>query len=401
VTDAPPDEVIRLWPEGPPLKLAGVGPEVEFRAPVGVAADAAMLRNVSEPTLTVFRPAKPNGIGMIVCPGGGWRIPAWEHEGIDVARWLAAHGYTAFLLKYRVRGSPASQADYDAEMAKVDSRIDLTRTGKSAFRAMGEIVPPEAFRDARAAAADDGRRAVAIVRERAKEWDVDPGKVGMIGFSAGAFLVVDVAVDPRAVPLAFVAAIYGGETLGRLVPADAHAVHVHRAGRFPALSRGRGSLLRLDRRGAFRRTAHLPARGARVWHGEAGFPVRPLDRSILRLADRSGICVRISRAGACLPARRRRGHDLLAGALVHVELPRRLRLVTAGSGGPGPRPPGTTTWLREARCTDPEAMPEKEARPPAQNRHGGAPRGARPASWDAGTPLGARPAASSARLRAS
>src|SRR5215471_6702199 len=46
-------------------------------------------------------------------------------------------------------------------------------------------------------------------------------------------------------------------------------------------------------------------------------------------------------------------------------------------GGSGPRPPGTMTWLRGARCTDPEEMPEKEARPPAQNRHGGAPRGER------------------------
>src|SRR3954453_17299983 len=61
----------------------------------------------------------------------------------------------------------------------------------------------------------------------------------------------------------------------------------------------------------------------------------------------------------------------------------RPRLVTAGSGGPGHRPPGMTTWLRGARCTYPEAMPEMEARPPAKNRHGGAPRGERPASWDA------------------
>src|SRR5262244_174329 len=55
-------------------------------------------------------------------------------------------------------------------------------------------------------------------------------------------------------------------------------------------------------------------------------------------------------------------------------------------GGPGPRPPGITTWLRGVRCTDPEEMPEKEARPPAQNRHGGAPRGER-------VPLDARRAA--------
>jgi acetyl esterase/lipase len=214
-------DVIPLWPAGPPTRLEGVGPEVEYRAPVGVAADAAMLRNVSEPTLTVFRPEKPNGVGVIVCPGGGWRLLAWEHEGLDVARWLTARGYTAFLLKYRVRGTPAAQADYDAEMAKLFTRIDQSRKGKNAFRAMGEIVPAETFRDARAAAADDGRRAVAIVREQAKKWDVDPGKVGMIGFSAGAFLVVDVAMEPHAAPLAFVAAIYGGETLGRAVPPDA------------------------------------------------------------------------------------------------------------------------------------------------------------------------------------
>src|SRR5262245_44538925 len=62
-------------------------------------------------------------------------------------------------------------------------------------------------------------------------------------------------------------------------------------------------------------------------------------------------------------------------------------------GGSGPRPPGTTTWLRGARSTDPEEMPEKEARPPAQNRHGGAPRGER-------VPLGARRASGSADRRA-
>jgi len=73
----------------------------------------------------------------------------------------------------------------------------------------------------------------------------------------------------------------------------------------------------------------------------------------------------------------------------------RLRLVTAAPEGSGPRPPGTTTWLRGARCTDREAMPEMEARPRAENRHGGAPRGA--ASRSQGTSgrlASARPAAS-------
>ncbi len=215
------DEIIPLWPKGPPTTLEGVGPEVTFRGPVGSAGDAAMLRNVSEATLTVLRPQRPNGVGVIVCPGGGWRILAWEHEGLDVAKWLTARGYTAFLLKYRVRGTPAAQADYDAQMLKMMAAIDLTRKGRKAPRTIGDVIPYETIRAARDAAADDGRRAIAIVRERAKEWDIDPAKVGMIGFSAGAFLVVDVAVDPRAAPLAFVAPIYGGETLGRAVPADA------------------------------------------------------------------------------------------------------------------------------------------------------------------------------------
>ena len=80
------NEVIHLWPEGPPTKLDGVGPEVPFSGLAGISVDTTMLRNVSEPTLTVFRPtnAKSNGVGVIVCPGGGWRILAWQHEGIDV-----------------------------------------------------------------------------------------------------------------------------------------------------------------------------------------------------------------------------------------------------------------------------------------------------------------------------
>jgi len=218
-----PEEVIQLWPEGPPTKLEGVGPETEFRGLAGVSVDTLMLRNVSEPTLTVFRPinVKPNGIGVIVCPGGGWRILAWQHEGIDVALWLAERGYTAFLLKYRVSGTPVAPAEFEAAMTAMAERIALPRSGRDAPRAMSDIVPAEQIRKPREAAADDGRRAVALVRERAAEWGVKPDKIGMIGFSAGAFLTADVAMDPRGAPLLFAAPIYGGETMGRAVPADA------------------------------------------------------------------------------------------------------------------------------------------------------------------------------------
>lgn len=221
--DSLSEDVICLWPDGPPSKLDGVGPETEFRGLDGVSAGTLMLRNVSEPTLTVFRPTndKPNGVGVIVCPGGGWRILAWQHEGIDVARWLAQRGYTAFLLKYRVLGTPPDSAAFEAAMAQMSSQIAAPRSAREAPRALKDLVPAEVIRKPREVAADDGRRAIEIVRSRVKEWDIRPDKVGMIGFSAGAFLAADVASDPRAAPLAFVAPIYGGETQGKPVPSDA------------------------------------------------------------------------------------------------------------------------------------------------------------------------------------
>ncbi len=85
----------------------------------------------------------------------------------------------------------------------------------------GEVISADKYIEAREACADDGRRAIQIVREQAERFGVKAAKVGMIGFSAGAFLIVDVALDPRAEQVAFIAPIYGGETRGAPVPADA------------------------------------------------------------------------------------------------------------------------------------------------------------------------------------
>src|SRR6202012_6060631 len=88
-------EVIALWSEPPPGTIEGVPPESTFQPPAGLAAGTSKLRNVSQPTLTVYRPAAgtANGVGVVVCPGGGWSILAWTHEGTDVAEWFAARGY--------------------------------------------------------------------------------------------------------------------------------------------------------------------------------------------------------------------------------------------------------------------------------------------------------------------
>ncbi|HZZ35047.1 MAG TPA: dienelactone hydrolase family protein [Caulobacteraceae bacterium] len=216
-------EVISLWPDGPPSTLPGVGPEATFRAPAAGGADTTMLRNVSDPTLTVFRPdpAKANGVGVIVCPGGGWRILAWEHEGIDLANWLAARGYAAFLLKYRLMATPDDPAEFAKTMAQMAQRSWDDVPAMKAPRALRELLRDEMTGRARDCAADDGRRALQIIRDRAADFGVEPARVGMIGFSAGAFLTSDIAMDPGGAPLAFAAPIYGGETCGRPVPPEA------------------------------------------------------------------------------------------------------------------------------------------------------------------------------------
>jgi acetyl esterase/lipase len=216
-------EVIELWPDGPPRTIDDVPPESTFRGAAGVARDTTMLRNVTRPTLTVYRPqpGRANGASVVVCPGGGWRILAWEHEGTEVAAWFAERGYTAFLLKYRLSATPADDAKFADQMAQMGAMLAEPLTAAKAPRAMDKLIRNAAALYAREIAADDGRRALAVARQRAAEYGLQPDKVGMIGFSAGAFLVVDVAMDPQGPPPAFLAPIYGGETRGRPVPADA------------------------------------------------------------------------------------------------------------------------------------------------------------------------------------
>ncbi|HLI67828.1 MAG TPA: dienelactone hydrolase family protein [Caulobacteraceae bacterium] len=221
------EEVIRLWPDGPPRGLPETGGEQSFRQSAGYPDGpvTTMLRNVDEPTLTVYRPdaVKANDVGVIVAPGGGWRILAWEHEGVDIAKWLAERGYTAFLLKYRVTASPRDPKAFADEAVRSAERVNRPYTGKTAPRSLaGLLAGNELLTLGREIAADDGRRALETARQRAGEFGLK--RFGMIGFSAGAFLTVDVAMDPGGPPLDFIAPIYGGETNARPVPADAPAL---------------------------------------------------------------------------------------------------------------------------------------------------------------------------------
>jgi acetyl esterase/lipase len=112
-----------------------------------------IVHNVSRPSITVFLPPKEKAIGtaVIICPGGGYSILAASHEGYDVAKKFNEWGVTAFVLKYRIPD-------------------DKTMLNK-------EIGPLQ-----------DAQRAIQMIRERAKEWNINSNKIGIMGFSAGGHL---------------------------------------------------------------------------------------------------------------------------------------------------------------------------------------------------------------------
>ncbi len=138
-------EVVRLWPEGSIEIPDNAGPEKTTVAPKGNGT-LIKLTNVTNPTLTVFKPTAVNtGAAVIICPGGGYGILAYDLEGTEVAEWLNSLGVTGIVLKYRV-----------------------PRRRDAAFQ--------------------DAQRAVSLVRSRAAKWGIAPKRIGVLGFSAGGHL---------------------------------------------------------------------------------------------------------------------------------------------------------------------------------------------------------------------
>jgi acetyl esterase/lipase len=143
---------INLWPGAAPGEKGNIGVEHDMSTPSdGQTGGKPVVRiaDVSTPTLTVFRPPadKDTGAAVLVCPGGGYYILAYDLEGSEVCEWLNSIGVTGVLLKYRVP----------------------RREGRAPF----------------AAPLQDAQRAVGLTRSHAKEWGIDPARIGVLGFSAG------------------------------------------------------------------------------------------------------------------------------------------------------------------------------------------------------------------------
>jgi acetyl esterase/lipase len=172
-------------------------------------------RNVTVATLRPFLPdpSKASGAAVIVAPGGGFRTLSMENEGWNVARALADKGVAAFVLKYRLNQTPA---DLDA-FARPPARgaAGTPGGGASAPRAspgdMAARIAPQIA---------DANAAFALVRANAAKWHVDPDRIGMIGFSAGAALTMATTLHSHEAKPAFIGNIYGGLSAVE-VPPDA------------------------------------------------------------------------------------------------------------------------------------------------------------------------------------
>jgi len=158
---------IPLWLGTPPDSNPMSGPEIVGPANKNVGGRPwTYVTHVSNPTMTVYAPSGKNtGSAVVVFPGGGFEVLAIDLEGTEVCDWLTAKGITCVLLKYRVPSEP-----YDSKCdCRPDNLVTSTRSLEDAQRTMG------------------------LVRLHAKEWHIDPHKIGVLGFSAGGYLAAEIS----------------------------------------------------------------------------------------------------------------------------------------------------------------------------------------------------------------
>lgn len=132
-----------LWPAGAPNSNGLSGAEERL--------DGGRVSHVSTPSVTIYKAEKPNGMAIIMCPGGGYALLAMNHEGHDMAPWLNAQGITYIVLKYRM-----PNGHYEVPLS-------------------------------------DAEQAIRLVRRHAKEWNIRPDRIGIMGASAGGHLAASLA----------------------------------------------------------------------------------------------------------------------------------------------------------------------------------------------------------------
>lgn len=193
------------------------------------------VRNVTLATLTPFLPApkKASGAAVIIAPGGGFRTLSMDNEGWEVAQALADKGIAAFVLKYRLNQTPADMAEFKRAMDEM-------------FSATGRRPPrpdPAQMKTSLAPQLEDSRAAFALIRSRAAQWNIDPDRIGMLGFSAGAMLTMATTLVDKDAKPAFIGNIYGPIDAIE-VPADAPPLFVAIAADDPFFANGEFGLIK-------------------------------------------------------------------------------------------------------------------------------------------------------------
>jgi acetyl esterase/lipase len=144
------NKVLNVWPDGVPGSMRC---ETYFEGSTITGDHVSHYEKVTIPTLTVFLPPadKANGTAVLICPGGGYGGLAFDHEGFAIAHWLNDNGIAGIILKYRLPS-------------------DLIMKDKS----IGPL--------------QDAQEGIRIIRRNAGQWNINPGRIGVIGFSAGGHL---------------------------------------------------------------------------------------------------------------------------------------------------------------------------------------------------------------------
>jgi dienelactone hydrolase len=171
-----------------------------------------IVRNVVSPTLIAFlpEPSKATGAAVIVAPGGGYMYLGIEDEERN-ARWLADRGVAAFVLKYRTQPTPRDSREFLTGLYRFLAGAVAKNQAPGGEPSEPVEATPEALQD--------GQAAVRLVRSRAKEWNIDPARVGMIGGSAGAVtaLAVGLSADPAVRP-DFIGGVIGPKNVKAVPP---------------------------------------------------------------------------------------------------------------------------------------------------------------------------------------
>lgn len=156
-------QILNLWPDTPPGPAAKVdGAKRDLTKPddkLIAGRKIIKLGHVSTPQMHVYLPekAKAHGGAVLICPGGGFSILAWDLEGTEVAEWLNSLGFAAIVVKYRVPTGHHGN--------------DLNEQGNAPLKAVGPVM--------------DAQRTMSLTRSHAAEWSIDPHRIGIMGFSAG------------------------------------------------------------------------------------------------------------------------------------------------------------------------------------------------------------------------